>query len=97
MGATHDVARHECIILHEPSRHCVVEIKSKDLHVTKSPIRKDMLVAVFHPIVTKDIAALIVAGAILTTAVKLAAVGALSRHIVYPVLQSATPESRSNN
>ena len=47
-----------------------------------------MLVAVFHPIVTKDIATLIVAGAILTTAVKLAAVSALSRHVVNPVLQS---------
>jgi hypothetical protein len=47
-----------------------------------------MLVAIFHPIVAKDIAALIVAGAILTTAVKLAAVSALSRHVENPVLQS---------
>ena len=47
-----------------------------------------MLVAIFHPIVAKDIATLIVASAILTTAVELATVSALSRHVVNPVLQS---------
>ena len=71
----------------DPAAHSVIKVKSEDLCVPKCPGigREDALVAVFHPVIPEDIPALVIAGAILTTGVKLPAVGALSRHIVNPV------------